>query len=163
MKIYKRLLALIMTLSMAFSLSTVTFAAEPEENNVIEIEELSTAQSNIETMSTNALLTPLSATFKGNKRTTITVPITVEGNGSYLYFAILTKGPVKGTLYSNGVAVSTTYISANIKDVQWCQIKLDRSPQLSCWAPGEYKLIVEVMFNYEYTFAIYGSPDELPK
>lgn len=163
MKKCKRLMSLIMALTMALSVSTYSFAAEKEENVNIEVNEVATGQNEVEPMAANNLITQITGYYTGDKRTTMTIPLTVTGNGSYLYFGILTEGPIVGKLYSNGVLVSRTLISANPKDVQWCQIKLDRSPQYSYWAAGNYTLEVEVMFNYKYSFAIFGTQDELPK
>lgn len=162
MRFFKRLISFIVTLTMVFSLSTVAFAAEFKENASIATNEVSMNRHNVAALSTNSLITQLTGYYTGGSATTISIPITVTGNGSYLYISILTEGPVRASLYSNGVKVSTTYIQQNKDDVQWCQIKLDRHPDLSYWAAGNYTLKVEILFNYKYTFTICGTQDELP-
>lgn len=154
MKNYKRFMSLIMALIMVFSSSTAVLAAETNENINIQIDEASAKRNYLETMSTNDdLLNNLTGIYTGSSAKTLNIPITIPSGGGYLYLVILTKGPVRATMYSNGVKVSSTVYVQRSDNVQWCPINFDRTTD-NFWADGNYTVKVEILFNYEYSFCI---------
>lgn len=155
MKKCKRLMSLILVLTMVFSLSTVAMAAEPDESNNIVTGESSATQSDLEVMPASDLLINLTGIYAGSSATTINRSITIPSQGGYLYLAVMTEGPIRMTMYSNGVQVSTVYVQRtwNEGEVQWVPVNFDRTTN-NFWGSGNFTIKVEVLFNYDYSFAV---------
>lgn len=157
----KRLISFIMALTIACSSQAVVLAAENEEVSAVKTEETVANQTEAESRAAN--LINLTGYYKYESATTVNLPLTVTEPGGYLYFTVLTEGPVRMTMYSNGVQVATVYAQKplNKGEVQWIPINFDRTTN-NCWAPGNFTIKVEVLFNYKCTFAVFMSEIELP-
>lgn len=153
-KTYKRISTLIMVLVMAFSLSVVTYAAGvdayvPEAEDTISTYDLpGPADGGPVVIHTNGYITcTVAHTYEFN--------ISSFEDNRYLYLHILTEGPVRMTMYQNGVQVSSVVYANKAMDgeAQWLPIYHNRTTN-NCWARGDYTVKVEILFNYKCTFGI---------
>ncbi len=149
----KRLISLIIAMTMMLSFSTVAFAAETEEPTVVV--ENTVNEGNSEVMPASDMLINLTGYKNGSSATTLNMPITLNKNG-YLYFTVMTKGPIRVTLYSNGVQVGSARADKTWTEdeVQWVPIYANRTTN-NFWNAGNYTVKVEVLFNYDYTFGVF--------
>lgn len=155
MKKCKRLMSLIMAITMMFSIPTLVLAAEENQSNDVITEEISVTENDFGIMQASDVLTNLTGYYSGSSATTINRTITIPSQGGYMYFAVATRGPIRMTMYSNGVQVSTVYVQKTLSEdeVQFVPVNFDRSTN-NFWATGNYTIKVEVLFNYRYTFAV---------
>lgn len=145
-KLKKRFVAMIMALTMVFSFSTVAFAAETEENNNMTIARTAEEQNDIEPMADLG--------FSGNKRTTYTIPITLGANDRYLYWSVSAYGPLRLTMYKDGVQVSRVYYTEKKNKGVCLPIVKNGSTTDNRWEQGTYTIIVEVLFDSAHSFTI---------
>ena len=155
-KLKKRFVALIMALTMAFSFSTVAFAAEPEENINMTVAKEQAELYAIEPMSARNPCAELTNTITGYKRNTYTFPITIYPNFRYLYFSCSSAGPISVKLYKDGVQVGRTEYSE--KDSKAVLLPVAKSGTLydNYWETGEYTIKITVRFDGPYAFTVCG-------
>lgn len=151
---YKRFLSLVLSLIMAFSFSVATYAAEEGKSNTTSKMATSSVDSGVFENLTNGY-------YSGAMARTWEIPITSFQDNRYFYLGIGTKGPIKMTMYQNGVQVSSAVYANQPYDgkTQWLPIYHNRTTN-NIWAAGDYTVKVEILFNYEYAFGVFSS--EIP-
>lgn len=142
-----------MAMVMMLSSSAVAFAAETE-NSTVTVEN-TVNEDGFEAVPASDMLINLTGYRNGSSATTLNMPITLSKNG-YLYFTVMTKGPIRVTLYSNGVQVGSARADKTWTEdeVQWVPIYANRTTN-NFWNAGNYTVKVEVLFNYDYTFGVF--------
>ncbi len=158
-KIYKRIIALMMSIAMTSSFSTVALAAETEGNTTAKISEISAYTADGEPITLSADYGTLVNRSGQTDEYTIYVTFSVPEGGAYLYFLVQSNAMGTVSMYKNNTRVWNRYLSMTGDKTRTMQIVFDYDPDASFWAGGDYQ--IQVKFNAKdlpYAFAVFASP-----